>query len=436
MSPPKASGAATSVSRRGWRPKLILARETIDRHAGLQSNPPKRTKPKKPKKLSARKLALLARRGLYEKEKPEGASTWNKAGNVWLPSKSQRPPGVDRADKLVNFRLVDSRGIERWHYLPYSTAVSIIAEQADDWQQAVDYIREEETAYRQIRQTLVTKVEKTKARKKKIKQAEIDKMRAGAEKAVKKLKVRKSDLGTVVWFEAKTGKRLKGSPADKANARKKLFAVKVGIRGSKKLVGRKRAKYGPKGEPQKDDKIQIATIGGFVLAGQVDRESLHKAKPRNKRFGGVGKLDWFELKERAKPYTYDTITRGMHRYISERLASKGKKKSSTHVIEYDMVLETPDGESVTISGEAEMIYARGQPQIVRKFLDTRLYADIAEQLRGMKLVTAGSYRRIESLPENDGLMENEWTDTRGEKWGKGKFEQVEIVSFKALDNMR
>jgi len=72
-------------------------------------------------------------------------------------------------------------------------------------------------------------------------------------------------------------------------------------------------------------------------------------------------------------------------------------------------------------------------QAFENYVDLRLYADFAEQLKGHGLVTMGSARYIRQHFGNRNRGENEWVqNAQGERWEKNECDLVEIVSAQVI----
>jgi len=73
----------------------------------------------------------------------------------------------------------------------------------------------------------------------------------------------------------------------------------------------------------------------------------------------------------------------------------------------------------------------------KPFVQQKLYAAFAEQLKGLGLVTTGSAQFISRLPVNRGQPRKRWRDSKGMAWkqGKGwKLKEAQLVRFDAIPN--
>jgi hypothetical protein len=129
--------------------------------------------------------------------------------------------------------------------------------------------------------------------------------------------------------------------------------------------------------------------------------------------------------------------------VAAALKSAADKRASRREFSVDCaaVVRLPSGKVIATQFDANFkqadIQATQALGFYKPFVQQKLYASFAEQLKGLGLVTTGSAQHIARLPINAGLPRRQWRDSKGMAWKQGqgwKLKEAQLVRFDAIPN--
>lgn len=299
-------------------------------------------------------------------------------------------------------------------------------------------------------------------------QSEAEKRQKVFQAATKKFKPKAEEKGNVVFLRAHNipvrGRAKKGEkvitvkgkkyyPAGERlpkTTRQKVFAIRVTESGKAIPYYDWKEKGGYEFETEdKGKKVTIKTTKKLppkpTSIKSMDLRSF-KSKKITKQFYG-------ETMGRSTPETIKR-TRGQKsldyvEQVAPRVANvlKGEadrnKAGRNFAVECSAQVKADTGEMRTVNFEVGFKQADMQQFMhlgfYEPFVSRKLYAEFAEQLKDLGLVTTGSAEYIEQLPVNDGIDDPaEWRDSKGMKWKNGRghlLKQVNLIRFDAIPKL-
>lgn len=225
---------------------------------------------------------------------------------------------------------------------------------------------------------------------------------------------------------------LNGKPLPKGSTRKGVMVyVWEGRRPKKGKGSRSPApiRFKPIRERGKR-RVTPRRSGSYDLAGKGSKTAFKKFYEKKKTHKSREKTLRVSPREKRSGVNYLRFSKSLGRDLRAFIDSF--RSRGTVLIDISFTVRFPSGElethNATVSfSQSELQHLR--PRDYEKFIQTKVYRFIAEQLSRHDLVTAGSASHIRSLSANRGLDRSDWVNRKGEAWDKADFQTVRIVQM-------
>ena len=259
-------------------------------------------------------------------------------------------------------------------------------------------------------------------------QREDEKREAKFRGALKGFRVRKSDLGKIVFVAAKGGGRVgKGF-------RGKVYALHVTRRGTVRPYKERGTRSRPPVSRtiRSLDPSQFTTRTGRKAAEAVLYASTSRVvAPVVIKSKAANGIDW---DARVVPAAIEIL----NRFVGVNT------QSFQAAVAWSAVVAVTDPESGeedfrTYQGAVDWKLSRAQVEQVKggelptqwvlPFIQSKLYADVAGKIGESEFVTMGSARFVQRLAANKGKDRSDWIDGRGRKWEKWDYQDVRLLNL-------
>lgn len=239
--------------------------------------------------------------------------------------------------------------------------------------------------------------------------------------AVGKLKVKKNDKLSFVFVSA-TGKRLR------ANSGKRGYLVYITRTGKKRVI-----------KPPK--------LGG-AAANSPHRFSTFKPTDQRRKKTAVRKVidkhtaqmnsGFFRPRKATGAVDYKRASGTLAQRLRDTLSEISPAGKREIVIKFAATIRLKSGEIKTVIGETPIFYlSHLQPldkQALKVFVESKVYAFLADSLTAEGFVSSGSANHIKRLKANKGKRVSEWVNRKGQAWyHRVEYSEEKVVKIVRLD---
>ena len=238
----------------------------------------------------------------------------------------------------------------------------------------------------------------------------LSKSELSAAKALSRFKPRKKDRLSFVHVG------LNGKPLPKGSNKKGVF-----------VYVNKKGKFSPVRERPRQ-KVVPRKAAGFDLPSTRRKTALQKWYQGKSTYTRAVRSTRMLPKEKKSGVNFLRFSRKLAsdlRTVALTFRSRG-----TFLIDLAIMVKLPSGATETYLETVQFNQHELQSLTlsqIEKFVRTKVYAFIAENLKTHGLVSAGSAAHIRNLSANRGQSRGDWVDRQGQPWEKADLDVVKIL---------